>query len=54
MLMLLGETQKSADLSNKAKATLEEAKRLAQGVGIEHLEKRITAMLAQLAGTTEN
>lgn len=47
MLMLLGETQKEAGLHAEAGTTLNEALRLAQGVGIEHLEKKIVGILAK-------
>lgn len=47
MLMLLGETQQEVGLHADAGATLNEALRLAQGVGIEHLEKRIVTILAK-------
>jgi tetratricopeptide (TPR) repeat protein len=53
MLMLLGETQKEAGLTTEAKATLEEARRYGQGVGIKPLEERITRELAELTGTTD-
>jgi len=50
MLMLLGETQQEAGLHAEAGTTLNEALRLAQGVGIEHLENRIAGILAKLTG----
>jgi hypothetical protein len=51
MLMLLGETQKSAGMPTEAMATLEEGLRLAQGVGIQHLQDRIKILLTKLADT---
>jgi tetratricopeptide (TPR) repeat protein len=51
MLMLLGETQMHAGLRREAKSSLEEALRLAQGVGIEPLAKRISSGLSELAAS---
>lgn len=48
MLMLLGQTQIEAGRDGQARRTLAEAQRLAQGVGIEHLQEKITALLARL------
>src|SRR5580692_387225 len=50
MLMLLGETQLDAGRDGEAGHTLAEAQRLAQGVGIGHLQEKIASLLARLAG----
>jgi tetratricopeptide (TPR) repeat protein len=49
VLMLLGETLIDAGRDDEARRTLAEAQRLAQGVGIGHLQEKIAALLAPLA-----
>ena len=50
LLMLLGDTQLDAGRDDDARHTLVEAQRLAQGVGVGHLQEKIAALLARLAG----